>query len=353
MLAPSMPVAAVVLAAIFAPTVQARAPHLGLLTYVVALGFAVMLFASVLLHELAHGFMARARGQHVREFVLTVWGGHTAFGAASPTPGTSALVAVVGPLANLAIAGVFWVGAQAVPADGLVGLLLYAAAFSNGFVGLFNLVPGLPLDGGRMLEALVWRVTGDRHRGATVAGWGGRVVALGVVGWAVAMPLAAGTPPSLYTIIWAALIGSFLWSGAGASIADARTGRALSTLTVASVGLPATVVGAQATLADADRARGQAHVDDVVVLAADGRPAAYIDRRAAAGVAPHDRARTPVTAVSVMLPAGALVDAHLEGGDLVHAIGRVTQTTPVVVAVDGMHVVALIRAVDVIAALHP
>ena len=351
-LAPSWLLAAVVLTAIFAPTVQARAPQLGALTYVVALGFVVLLFVSVLVHELAHGLVARSRGQVVHEFAITLWGGHTAFGGAAPTPATSALVAVVGPVANLVIAVGCWVVAQAVPADGLAGLLLYAGAFSNGFVGFFNLVPGLPLDGGRVLEALVWRVTGDRHRGAVVAGWGGRVVAVAVVAWALVLPILRGSPLDLYTIVWTFLIGSFLWSGASGAIAGARTGRAVTAITVAVVGLPAAVVEAHATLADADRARGAAGVNDVVVLAPDGRPAAYVDRAAAAAVAPEDRASTPVVAVSVVLPVGAVVDASLEGAALVQAVGQTTRMSPVVVAVRGGRVVALVRAVDVIAALR-
>ncbi|NMM29660.1 MAG: peptidase M50 [Cellulomonas sp.] len=351
-LAPSWLLAAVVLTAIFAPTVQARAPELGALTYVVALGFVVLLFVSVLVHELAHGLVARSRGQVVHEFAITLWGGHTAFGGAAPTPATSALVAVVGPVANLVIAVGCWVVAQAVPADGLAGLLLYAGAFSNGFVGFFNLIPGLPLDGGRVLEALVWRVTGDRHRGAVVAGWGGRVVAVAVVAWALVLPILRGSPLDLYTIVWTFLIGSFLWSGASGAIAGARTGRAVTAITVAVVGLPAAVVEAHATLADADRARGAAGVNDVVVLAPDGRPAAYVDRAAAAAVAPEDRASTPVVAVSVVLPVGAVVDASLEGAALVQAVGQTTRMSPVVVAVRGGRVVALVRAVDVIAALR-
>ncbi|MGV8978647.1 MAG: site-2 protease family protein [Cellulomonas sp.] len=351
-LAPSWLLAAVVLTAIFAPTVQARAPQLGALTYVVALGFVVLLFVSVLVHELAHGLVARSRGQVVHEFAITLWGGHTAFGGAAPTPATSALVAVVGPVANLVIGLVCWVAAQAVPAYGLAGLLLYAGAFSNGFVGLFNLVPGLPLDGGRVLEALVWRVTGDRHRGAVVAGWGGRVVAVAVVAWALLLPFVERSSPDLYTIVWALVIASFLWSGATGAIAAARTGRAVSAITVASIGLPATVVEAYVTLADADRARGLAGVDDVVVLAPDGRPAAYVDRAAAAAVAPEHRASTPVVAVSVVLPVGAVVDASLEGAALVQAISQTTRMSPVVAALLGGRVVALVRAVDVIAALR-
>ncbi len=349
---PSWVLAAVVLTSLFAPTVQARAPELGVGTYVVAFGFVVLLFVSVLVHELAHGLVAQARGQTVQEFAITLWGGHTAFGGAAPTPATSALVAVVGPVANLVIAGLCWVGGQAAAPDGLAGLLLYAGAFSNGFVAIFNLVPGLPLDGGRVLEAAVWRITGDRHRGTIVAGWAGRVVAVGVVLWALGLPLLAGRSPDVVTVVWTALIGAFLWSGAGAAIRGGHTGRAVGQITVASVGTRATTVPATAMLADADRARSTVGAQDVVLLAPDGRAAAYVDRAAADAVPPADRAHTPVTAVAVLLPVGAWVDARLAGVELVRAIGAATQRTPVVVAVDGGRVTALVKAVDVVAALR-
>lgn len=351
-LTPTWPLAAVVLTLVFAPTVDAWAPRLGAGSYVVAFGFVVLLFGSVLIHELAHGLVARARGQHVEEFALTVWGGHTTFSGPAPTAATSALVAVVGPLANLALALVFWLAAQAAPGGGLLALLLFAGAISNGFVGLFNLVPGLPLDGGQILQAGVWQVTGDRHKGAVAAGWAGRVVAIGVLLWALVVPVAQGRQGDLFSVVWAALIGAFLWSGASAAIASGRTGRSLDRLTVESVGRRATWVSADATLADVDRARGLAQVDEVVVLSPDGRPAAYVDQAAAAAVPPAHRAVTPVTAVAVVIPVGAVVDARLRGADLVRAVGQVTRASGVVAAVQDGRVTAIVRAADVIAALR-
>ena len=204
--------------------------------YVVALGFVVLLFASVLVHELAHGLMARARGQQPREFVLTLWGGHTAFGGATPTPASSALIAVVGPIANLLLAAGFLAVAQGVETNSLVGLLVWSGCLTNAFVGLFNLVPGLPLDGGFLLEAAVWAVTKNRHTGTVAAGWVGRVVAVGVFAWALVLPLVQGRQPEIYDVVWAALIGAFLWSGASAAVRGGRTQKAVGLITVASVG---------------------------------------------------------------------------------------------------------------------
>ena len=353
-LAPSWLLAAVVLTVLFAPTVRRFAPELGgAATYLVALSFVVLLFVSVFLHELAHGFMARARGLEVREFAITLWGGHTAFGGAAPSPAASALIAVVGPLTNLLLAGVSWVGAQAAPAGGLVAVIGYSAALANAFVAIFNLVPGLPLDGGRVLEAVVWRLSGDRSRGTVVAGWAGRVVAVGFAGWAIGLPLLRGQQPDLFTFGWAALVGSFLWSGATQSIRGAQAQRARDGLTLAAVATPAVAVPVGATLAQAEAVAVAAGVGQVVLLAPDGRPVAYIDPGAAAGVPPNARQATPAQAVSVPLPAAAVIDGALSGSDLVRTVGQLSRfSAALVVLVDGQ-VTGLVFARDVVAALRP
>ena len=351
-LAPSWLIAAVVLTVVFAPTVQARAPHLGAVTYVVALLFVVLLFASVLVHEIAHGLVARARGQQVHEFVLTLWGGHTSFGGAAASPATSALVAVVGPLANVLLAGAFWVVGQGVPAASLTGLVLFAGAFANAFVAVFNLIPGLPLDGGRILEAGVWAATGRRHTGTVAAGWVGRAVAVGVLAWAVLLPLVEGYSPDIVTVVWSALIGAFLWSGASAAIRAGHSQRAVGDLTVARVGHPAVGVAVGATLAQASTAAASAGVGEVVVLSPDGRPAAYVDTTAAASVPPDAAGSTPVTAVCVPVPVGAVVDAGLAGEALLDAVAAVARLSPVLVAMHHGRVVALVRTTDVAKAIR-
>ena len=353
-LAPSWLVAAAVLTVLFAPTVQTLAPGIGnVATYLVALTFVVLLFVSVFLHELAHGFVARARGLEVREFAITLWGGHTAFGGAAPTPGSSALIAVVGPLTNLLVGGACWFVAQASPPGGLVGLIAYSAAIANAFVAFFNLVPGLPLDGGRVLEALVWRLSGDRVRGTVVAGWVGRIGAVVFAAWAIVYPFLRGQQPDLFTIGWAALIGAFLWSGASQAIRGAQAQRTLDALTVAAVARPAVGIGFEATLAQAEAAAVAAGLSQVVLLAPDGRPAAYVDPEAAAAVPAEARPRTGVQAVAIPLPVGAVLDGSLTGPDLVRAIGQVSRfAAAMAVVVDG-RVTGLVFARDVVAALRP
>ena len=152
---------------------QQLAPVLGAVGYLVALGYAGALFLAVLVHEAAHAVAARAVGLPPTHIVITFWGGHTQFESEAASAGRSVLVAVVGPLANGVLAAVAWVLAGAVDGGAVAGRLLLAFTITNLFLAVFNLLPGLPLDGGRVLEALVWRITGSRSTGTLVAGWAG------------------------------------------------------------------------------------------------------------------------------------------------------------------------------------
>lgn len=343
-LTPSWFLAAAVITLVFAPTVRSYAPHLGTATYGVALAFAALLLASVFLHELAHALMARARGQKVQDLTITVWGGRTSFEEPARTPATSALVAVVGPLVNGAVAALCWALMQRSGTGSVLTLVLFAGVVSNVFVAVFNLLPGLPMDGGYLLEALVWKITGSRRRGTLLAGWFGRVVAVLVIAWAVLLPLVLGRTPDLVTVGWSALIGMFLWSGAGQSVDGARAAARLDQVDLDQIGQDAVGVPATATLAEALSAAAAAGVPAIVLLGSALEPVGYVDAEAAAAVPEEDAARTQVSAVAVGLPPGAVVDASLVGSALVRAIGAVAHVSPVVIAVDRTSAVPQVRA---------
>jgi Zn-dependent protease len=351
-LTPSWFLAAAVLTFLFAPTVRTFAPGLGVGIYVVSFVFVLLLFVSVFLHEVAHALVARARGHQVTELAVTLWGGHTAYSGASRRPLDGILVSVVGPLTNLALAALCWVAFQAQPTMTVPALLLYAAAFSNAFVGIFNLLPGLPLDGGQILESAVWAATGSRTTGTVVAGWVGRLVAVGVLVWAIGWPLLNGYEISLFTVAWAALIGAFLWSGAGAAIRNGRTREVVGGLSVAGLAYPAVTVPVATTVADAVAAAERAGAGHVVLVEADGHPVAYTDPAAVAAVPPGQAATTPVGAVAVGLPPTAWVDVHLRGQAMLDVVAAATRDTPVLAVTDGGRVVGLLDVSLVIAALR-
>ncbi|MBI4200297.1 MAG: site-2 protease family protein [Chloroflexi bacterium] len=179
---------------------------------------ALLLFASVLLHELAHSLVARSRGLPVRGITLFIFGGVSSLGSEARRAWDEFLIAVVGPLVSLGLAGLFALGWLAVsgqesPLTAIVGYL----ALVNAMLAVFNLVPGFPLDGGRVLRSILWGVLGSLSRATQVAASVGQAVALVLMGWGI-LELFSGNQLSG---IWVALIGWFLYSAADASRRDA------------------------------------------------------------------------------------------------------------------------------------
>ena len=209
---------AVVVVLLFGPQVQRVLPGVGLGAYVVAGMYVLLLLVSVLVHEAAHALVGQARGYDVEAIVADLWGGHTSYRSVAGSPTSAALVAVVGPLSNLVLAGLGYLLLPHTTSD-LAGLLLVAFVYANAFVGLFNLLPGLPLDGGHLVDALVWRVTGSRAAGTRAAGWCGRIVVLLIVGWFVLRPFVLGGRPDAAVALWVLFICGFLWLGASAAVA--------------------------------------------------------------------------------------------------------------------------------------
>lgn len=298
----SWPVIAVLIVVVFGPNLARpdRGPSYG---YLLAAGYAVLLLVSVLVHEAAHAFAARWRGHPVSRIVADVWGGHTVYDATRSSPTTTAIVAVVGPLSNLALAAAVW-GLLGLTTNETAQTLLGIVAVANLLVGLFNLLPGLPLDGGQIVSALVWRATGSRGRGLVAAGWLGRVVAVITVAWFALRPLAEGRSPDLFDIVWPVAIAFFLWQGATGAV---RAGH----IHVATAGLarevlePLSLVAGTTPLSEVDAAVGSG----AWVAAADptGWPLGVVDAESAAAVPHEARGRTAIASVTVAQPAAWVV----------------------------------------------
>lgn len=330
---------AVVIVAIFGPQLQREGFSATSATFIAA-AYAVLLLVSVLVHEAGHTIAAQASGQRVDRIVATLMGGHTVFAGGQLRPRSAALIAAAGPLGNLALAAVGW-GAQRLiepAARSMPELWVLAGAFvvANLFVAIFNLLPGLPLDGGHILAAGVWGATGRRSTGLLAAGWVGRVLAVVVVAWMVVRPLLAGERPDLFSIGWVALIGAFLWQGATQSIGSARAQAAVARVPLASVLRPVVVVPGHVSAETLVRGlMEQRGAEWAVALDPVGRPMGFLDLQAVASVPAEQRPQVPVTSfllapspgwVVVGLPDGDITPivqalaGHLEGEQVKHAV---------------------------------
>ena len=162
-----------------------------LLGGVVALGF----FVSSIWHDLAHALVARRRGVEVKSIAVSFFGGATPLDPGSPKPGDDAVIAASGPLASLALGGVFFgFMAAAVVAGGFTAVagVLAVLGFLNLVLGLVNLVPAYPLDGGRIIRDIAWRRTGSERTGWRVAARTGRMTGLVVIGVGLTLFVAQG-----------------------------------------------------------------------------------------------------------------------------------------------------------------
>ncbi|MFI7582359.1 site-2 protease family protein [Kocuria sp. M1N1S27] len=319
-------VIAAVTVLLYTPVLMEAYPRLGALNYAASLGFALTLALSVLLHELAHAWTGRAFGWPTGRIVLSLLGGHTHFGDVRSTPLASAAVSLAGPVVNLALGLAGWALLRTgEPSPTLGWVLLDLTTWANLIVGIFNVLPGLPLDGGRVVEAVVWAATGREHRGTVVAAWTGRLLAVGLV----AVAAVTGLWRQPVALVLLVLVAGFMWQGAGASLRGAAILSRVHDVSAASLAEPAVAVPVGASLAHTDRvvaehlARAAAPggtVPHVLAVSADRQVVGLLVPAAADAVPADRRAETPLTSVVRHLPGDAVLDAGLRRESLLRAV---------------------------------
>ena len=247
-------------------------------SYVVAFAFAVLLAISLLAHELGHTAVSLAFGLPVRRVVIFLLGGVSEIESEPEGPAEEYLVAVAGPLVSLVLAAG---GACLLPlADGgtVARTMIFLLVWSNLVVAVFNLLPGLPLDGGRLVRAGVWKITGDKLTGTRAAAWGGRGVAvLVLVGAVVTVPTDGAL--GIGNVLLAGLLAAYLWVGATQSLSTATVTARLPALEIAALVRPAISVPPDLPIAEALRRAWDAHARGLVVVDATGVPRALVTSR--------------------------------------------------------------------------
>ncbi|MBC5803500.1 MAG: site-2 protease family protein [Candidatus Eremiobacteraeota bacterium] len=261
----------------------------------VALGaFASLLFfASVLAHELAHSLVARKRGIPVRSITLFIFGGVSAIEGEPETAPAEAWIAAVGPLTSLII-GLICIGISTplgrnVPA----GEIAFYLGAVNVLLAIFNILPAYPLDGGRVLHAVVWRVKRDRDAATRISVGVGRLFAWGLIGLGVAQTLATGFGGGL----WTTFIGWYLLQAGNMEQSRVTIAHALEGHLARELAAPSDVrVPANASIAEAVRYLLTHHVRTVPVFVGDAF-AGVVSLDEAAHVAPDERERAYVTSI--------------------------------------------------------
>jgi Zn-dependent protease/CBS domain-containing protein len=197
---------------------------------------AFVFLASLLAHELAHSVVAVRRGVKVEGITLWLFGGVSRFSSETNSPGAQALITFVGPLTSLVLGAVFYFLSVAVGGGrGLVPVTLAWLGYINLSLGVFNLVPAFPLDGGRLLQSLIWLRTGDRLRATRIAARIGMGFAYLLIAYGLATFLVAG---SLIGGIWSVFLGWFLLSAARSEETGGMIRQALSGISVREVMTP-------------------------------------------------------------------------------------------------------------------
>jgi Zn-dependent protease/CBS domain-containing protein len=290
--------------------------------FVVAAAFVVLLYLSVLVHELSHSVVARGYGLPVRRILLYPLGGFSEIEQEPQTPGREFLVSAAGPALSLALAAGGYGLSYVVPAGTIGGTLVAQLMWANLVVGFFNLLPGLPLDGGRMLRAVIWKVTGRPGTATIAAAWAGRALAVGLFVLVLAPPVESRIGGDMITVVWLAVIAAFMWTGAGQAIKATRVRERVPALQARRLARKAVSVAADTPLAEAIRRADENQARAVVVVDHDDKPIAILNETAVMATPPQRRPWIEAGALARTLEPSMVLPADLSGMALLDAIRR-------------------------------
>jgi Zn-dependent protease len=287
--------------------------------YIVAAAFVILLYASVLVHELSHSLVARGYGLPVRRILLNPLGGISEIEREAPTPGREFAVAGAGPALSLVLAAIGWGLVQIAP-YGVTGALIRQLMVANIIVGIFNLLPGLPLDGGRMLRAVIWKITKKPTTATIAAAWVGRVLALALL----AIPFFSGSLAGgdIVSTLWVVVIAAFMWTGATQSIKATRFRERLPALQARRLSRKAISVPANTPLAEAIRQADEAGARAIVVVDHDSKPIAIVNEAAVTATPPQRRPWVDTGSMARSIDPSLTLNADLQGMALLDAMRR-------------------------------
>ena len=271
---------------------------------------AVVLLASVLAHEVSHALVAKHNDVRVRSITLFVFGGMAQLEGEAHTPGADFRIAAVGPATSIGLALLFAACEAVLVAAGWHGLPVAVLSWLwqiNLLLAIFNLIPGAPLDGGRILRAALWKRGGDRLRASVAAARAGRGVAIVLIAFGMLVFVGTGSILGL----WPALIGLFVYSAARAEERFELMLQAVSTLSVGQVmTVHPPTLPLHSSVADVATCMWRFRCEAVVLAGDDGQPAALVTARAVDTVPAE--ARTSRTAADIAFPLDHVLHARVD-----------------------------------------
>jgi Zn-dependent protease len=290
--------------------------------YLVAVAFVVLLYLSVLLHELSHSLVAIGLKLKVRRIHLYPLGGFSEIEQEMPTPGREFLVSAAGPAMSLALAGLGIAARVLASPGGIAAVVLDEFILANVLVGVFNLLPGLPLDGGRLLRAGLWKLTGRNDYSTVLAAWAGRIIAVAMVAYVLSQ--SRTTTFSLYDGygLWLVAIAAFMWMSAGQALRSARVRERLPALQARALARRAIPIPSNLPLAEAIRRADLAQARALVVVDHDAKPIAIVNEGAVMATPEQRRPWIDAGSLSRTLDPDMVLSADLSGMDLVEAVRR-------------------------------
>ncbi len=322
-----------------------RSGVFGKLGYVVSAAFVVLLYASVLVHELSHSVVARAFGLPVRRILLYPLGGFSEIEREPPTPGREFLVSAAGPLLSLALAAIGFGLDRLFHPTGVLGVLVGQLVVANLLIGVFNMLPGLPLDGGRMLRAGVWKLTGRPSSGTVAAAWAGRGLAVAILLVPLVLYLRSGDQVQVFDALWLAVIAAFMWTGATQSLRASRVRERLPRLQARLLARKAIPIPSSLPLAEAIRRADAAQARALVVVDHEDRPIAIVSEAAVMATPVQRRPWVDAGSLARTLDPSLVLSADLSGMALVEAVRRAPATEYLLVEPSGQ-VFGVLAAAD-------
>jgi Zn-dependent protease len=312
----------------------------------VGLGATFILFTSLFLHELAHAAVGSALRRPVREIAITLFGAHTAFTRPADSALASGLVAAVGPATNAAIAGAVAAVGWLVQPLGSTPLFQFVVTL-NLVLAAFNALPGYPLDGGRVVEAIVWAISGRQRVGTIVAAWGGLAVAIGAVAYFARSASRLPAGPGATDWVWGAMIGLMIGLSSFHTLRDLRAIRRAERTRLSDFVRGAAAVRYDASVEDAVLRAREAGVDEIVVLSSRDRPAGHVSLSSALKIPEERRRGRSLDLLGDPLPDGAEIEVSLGGEELLMAVRCWRERTTALAVMDDGEVVGVVLLAEV------